>query len=325
MKQIEQIHHPIIISLCVCLLSCLSLPAQNTTNLPTSMYGIGELCAGEGGRYAGLGNIGIALNRPGFVNTLNPAAITAMDTISFTFDIGLSASYARYSFLSDHSSNLTGNPNRLSLGFRLLPRWYALIGAAPYSSVGYLIQTEEDAKDMARQPTDLFQLIDQRRRGQELSQPRTIPAHAHRRRADYQWRTLDRQRGLQLRGLEPQHVGLHLDEIRKPAQTEPGRYLPYRTAEGPLHRTDGRHRRQQLIHQPERRKDVLPGGKRRDQLPPTRIIPVTGSHLAPASQPTRQPDARKPLQPQPEPDVRRKTHQVQTKIRINYRTESLAT
>ena len=144
----EHSHNRIIISLCACLLSCLSLSAQNTTNLPTSMYGIGELSPGDGGRYAGLGHMGIALNRPGFQNTLNPAALTAMDTISFTFDIGLSASYARYSFLSDHSSNLTGNLNRLSLGFRVLPRWYALIGAAPYSSVGYLIQTEEEVEGM---------------------------------------------------------------------------------------------------------------------------------------------------------------------------------
>ena len=148
MKQREDNHNRIIISLCAYLLSCLSLPAQNTTNLPTSMYGIGELNSADGGRYAGLGNMGIALNRPGFQNTLNPAAITAMDTASFTFDIGLSASYARYSFLSDRSSNLTGNPNRLSLGFRVLPRWYALIGAAPYSSVGYLIQTEEEVEGM---------------------------------------------------------------------------------------------------------------------------------------------------------------------------------
>ena len=114
----------------------------------TSMYGVGELSAGDGGRYAGMGNTGIALNRTGFLNTLNPAAITRMDTACFTFDVGVSASYARYSFLSEHSSNFTGNPNRISMGFRVLPRWYALVGAAPYSSVGYVIQTEEEIEGM---------------------------------------------------------------------------------------------------------------------------------------------------------------------------------
>lgn len=136
---------------CLCSLLALGAHAQNTTNLPTSMYGIGELSDGDGGRYAGLGHMGIALNRPGFQNTQNPAAITAMDTLCFTFDIGVSAAYARYSFLSNRSSNLTGNPNRFSLGFRMKPRWYVMIGATPYSSVGYLIQTEEEVEGMPGQ------------------------------------------------------------------------------------------------------------------------------------------------------------------------------
>lgn len=121
-----------------------SAVAQNATAQPLSMYGVGELAASEGGRYAGMGNVGVALNRTGFLNTQNPAAITRMDTACFVFDVGVAASYARYSFLSDRSSNFTGNPNRLSLGFRVRPRWYALVGAAPYSSVGYLIRTEEE-------------------------------------------------------------------------------------------------------------------------------------------------------------------------------------
>lgn len=126
----------------------LPLRAQNTTNLPTSMYGIGELSASDGGRLSGMGNVGIALNRTGFPNTLNPAAITKMDTTCFTFDVGAAAAYARYSYLSDHSSSLTANPNRISLGFRAMPRWYIMLGAAPYSSVGYFIRTEEVIEGM---------------------------------------------------------------------------------------------------------------------------------------------------------------------------------
>lgn len=117
--------------------------AQNQTNLPTSMYGIGELSTNDGGRYAGMGQTGVALNRVGFLNTQNPAAITRMDTACFTFDVGATTSYARYHFLSERSTNFTGNPNRFVIGFRTLPRWYTLIGMTPYSSVGYLISTQE--------------------------------------------------------------------------------------------------------------------------------------------------------------------------------------
>lgn len=141
-------YHRIPLMLCSFCAASLSVVAQNNTNLPTSMYGVGELSTSDGGRYAGMGNIGIALNRTGFQNTLNPAAITRMDSTCFIFDVGASASYARYSFQNDHSSNFMGNPNRFSIGCRILPRWYAMIGAAPYSSVGYIIQTEEEVEGM---------------------------------------------------------------------------------------------------------------------------------------------------------------------------------
>lgn len=141
-------HHRITLMLCSLCTASLSIIAQNATNLPTSMYGVGELSASDGGRYAGMGNIGIALNRTGFQNTLNPAAITRMDSTCFIFDVGASASYARYSFQNEHSSSASGNPNRFSMGFRVLPRWYAIVGASPYSSVGYVIQTEEPVEGM---------------------------------------------------------------------------------------------------------------------------------------------------------------------------------
>ena len=141
-------YHRIPLMLCSFCAASLSVVAQNNTNLPTSMYGVGELSTSDGGRYAGMGNIGIALNRAGFQNTLNPAAITRMDSTCFIFDVGASVSYARYSFQNDHSSSFMGNPNRFSIGCRILPRWYTMIGAAPYSSVGYMIQTEEEVEGM---------------------------------------------------------------------------------------------------------------------------------------------------------------------------------
>ena len=85
-------YHRIPLMLCSFCAVSLSIIAQNNTNLPTSMYGVGELSTSDGGRYAGMGNIGIALNRTGFQNTLNPAAITRMDSTCFIFDVGASAS-----------------------------------------------------------------------------------------------------------------------------------------------------------------------------------------------------------------------------------------
>ncbi len=125
-----------------------NLLAQNVTNVPTSMYGIGELAPADGGKYAGLGSAAIALNRQGFMNTQNPACLTSMDTTRFVYDIGMTGSYSRYSMLGERSEAFEGNLTRISLGIRMLPRWYTMVGVAPYSTVGYLIQTMEEVEGM---------------------------------------------------------------------------------------------------------------------------------------------------------------------------------
>lgn len=132
----------------VCLAMAEGVSAQNTTSTPVSMYGVGELAASDGGKYAGLGSAGIALNRTGFMNTQNPACLTRMDTTCFFYDIGVTASFSSYRMWSERSTAETGNPSRVSLGVRLLPGWYAMVGVAPYSSVGYMIKSAQEVEGM---------------------------------------------------------------------------------------------------------------------------------------------------------------------------------
>lgn len=133
---------------CICLTMAGGLPAQNMVNTPVSMYGIGETAASDGGKYAGLGAAGIALNRTGFMNTQNPSCLTRMDTTCFFYDIGMTASFSNYRMWSERSTAQTGNPSRVSLGVRLLPGWYAMVGVAPYSSVGYMIKSAQEVEGM---------------------------------------------------------------------------------------------------------------------------------------------------------------------------------
>lgn len=132
----------------MCLAVADELVAQNTTSTPVSMYGIGELATSDGGKYAGLGGAGIALNRAGLMNTQNPACLTRMDTTCFFYDFGVTASFSSYRMWSERSEAGTGNLSRLSLGVRLLPRWYVMVGASPYSSVGYMIRSEQEVDGM---------------------------------------------------------------------------------------------------------------------------------------------------------------------------------
>ncbi|MCD8260897.1 MAG: hypothetical protein LUD15_04890 [Bacteroides sp.] len=118
--------------------------AQNTTNSPGSMFGIGEVATGESGRYVGMGGVGIGLRKPGFTNGANPAGLTALDTLRFTFEAGLMAGVKNYSASGLSSTSIVGNLNNVSMAARIIPRWYGAVGIAPYSSVGYAITTQTE-------------------------------------------------------------------------------------------------------------------------------------------------------------------------------------
>lgn len=118
--------------------------AQNTTNSPTSMFGLGELSTGEGGQYAGLGGTGIALRGNNFLNNANPASLTELTEQRFQIDAGIMGAYQIYSQRGASNRSVTGNLNNLSIGCRIMPRWYGAIFMAPVSSVGYAITLDEE-------------------------------------------------------------------------------------------------------------------------------------------------------------------------------------
>jgi hypothetical protein len=116
-----------------------TLNAQNTTNSPTSMFGIGELAYGEGGQYAGMGGVGIALRNGTFMNYSNPAGITALDSARFIFDMGVRGGYRIYRQSGTNSHSFEGNLNNMSIAFRLKPYLYAGAFLTPISSCGYAV------------------------------------------------------------------------------------------------------------------------------------------------------------------------------------------
>jgi hypothetical protein len=114
----------------------LNISAQNSTNSPSSMFGIGDITIGEAGKYVGMGGVGIALRSDNFLNGLNPSALTAMDSAKFVYEAGANVSFENYKTRGRSSSSVTGNIRNLGIGFRVMPSWYAAAGLAPLSSMG---------------------------------------------------------------------------------------------------------------------------------------------------------------------------------------------
>ena len=82
-----------VLSIFILSANLLNLTAQNMTNSPASMFGLGELSTGEGGIYSGMGGVGIALRGENAYNSANPVSLTGLMPQYFFFDLGVSGAY----------------------------------------------------------------------------------------------------------------------------------------------------------------------------------------------------------------------------------------
>lgn len=116
-----------------------SASAQTYGNYaPYSIYGIGDFHQGGTAWNKSMGGVGIAGRDPRFINILNPAAITARDTLSFMADFSLYSDNKVYSQGSMKSASNTFNIGDLVMSFPILSKNSAFfIGVAPLTGTGY--------------------------------------------------------------------------------------------------------------------------------------------------------------------------------------------
>ena len=122
-------------------ISAISLQAQNNTSSPYSGFGIGELETSSGGRNAGMGQTGIALRSNLFLNTENPASLTAIDPQNFLFDMGINFKNTELANATKSVSVNSGNLSWLQMGFPISKKLFGGLSLNPKSSVGYNIFT----------------------------------------------------------------------------------------------------------------------------------------------------------------------------------------
>lgn len=124
-------------------LSALADGGTNVDYSPYSKFGIGVL-ANPGTAYTrSMGGVGVATRDNRYLNVMNPAAVTARDTLAFMADFSLAQnnSYYRQGDLS--SVNNTFNVRNLSMSFPIWKSSAFMIGFAPFSSVAYEVTSKE--------------------------------------------------------------------------------------------------------------------------------------------------------------------------------------
>ena len=132
----ERMNKQLIASL-VGLVVCTSSAAQSGTNSPYSQFGLGMLSDGATGFNKGLGGVGTAVKRSGYVNTLNPASYSSIDSLTFIFDIGLSGQVTNFKE-GNTKVNARNADFEYAVGaFRVAKRLGMSFGVMPFSNIGY--------------------------------------------------------------------------------------------------------------------------------------------------------------------------------------------
>ena len=113
--------------------------AQNNTNSPYTRYGYGDLSDQSFGNSKAMGAIAFGLRDGAQINPLNPASYTAIDSLTFLFEGGVSLQNMNISGSGVKLNAKNSSFDYLAMQFRLHPRIAMSIGLLPFSNVGYSV------------------------------------------------------------------------------------------------------------------------------------------------------------------------------------------
>lgn len=104
---------------------------------PYSIYGIGDISKEGTAFNKSMGGVGIATRNKRYINYLNPAAVTARDTLSFMADFGLTQNNKVYKQGKFNSAHNTFNIYDFVMSFPIYKSSAFMVGLTPFSDVGY--------------------------------------------------------------------------------------------------------------------------------------------------------------------------------------------
>lgn len=136
-------------TLLVLLLTMLSgaMVAQNNTNSPYTRYGYGQLADQGSGNSKAMGGIAYGLRDKYQANFANPASYTAVDSLTFMFDGGISMQNTNLSNGTVKKNAKNSSFDYITMQFRL-SKWGGMsIGLLPYSNIGYSMYASGETED----------------------------------------------------------------------------------------------------------------------------------------------------------------------------------
>lgn len=122
------------------LASCLTAAAQS----PYSMYGYGILNDNATSAQRAMGGVGYAMQSGRQINVMNPASYAAIDSMTFLFDMGITATALWSKEGNTSGKDFGGGLDYITMQFPISKYIGASIGLLPFSSVGYSFGSKMD-------------------------------------------------------------------------------------------------------------------------------------------------------------------------------------
>lgn len=130
-------------TLLIIALSVLSVSAISQTS-PFSAYGIGDLYNNGFGRNFAMGGTGIGIRTNQYLNSVNPASYTAMDSLSFFFEAGIKAKFQTI-VLDNSTYHSKIDIDYFAFGFPICKFIFTSIGLRPAAITNYHFREITDA------------------------------------------------------------------------------------------------------------------------------------------------------------------------------------
>ena len=131
MNFMRKIVFSIVIFLC-----SISAFGQNNSGTPYSKYGLG-IFPDNYGPYTAMGGVSVAMRDNYNINFMNPASYTALDTLRFYFQLGVSGEYVDISTNKEHSKYQVAQNASINMAFRLYKKLFMSFGFNEKSDIGY--------------------------------------------------------------------------------------------------------------------------------------------------------------------------------------------
>lgn len=127
--------------------------AQSGTNSPYSQYGLGLMTDPSQGFNRGMNGVGLGFREHNQVNYINPASYSAIDSLTFILDAGMSLQTTNFSENGKKKNANNADFEYAVALFRIMKHVGVAAGIVPYSNVGYNYSDKTDIKDYYQVPS----------------------------------------------------------------------------------------------------------------------------------------------------------------------------